>query len=106
MTTRQARRARIRIPGTIRTDDGSEHAATVLDLSQDGCRLQGGGDLAKGQGISLAIGTMAPVSAQVKWRYRENRGISFVRPLAKALVASLQDRHASGAIPEEAEAAS
>lgn len=102
MPHRQAYRARVRIPATCRTDDGVEHGTSVVDLSEDGCRLRDGIDaLDPGMGLSIAIGNMAPVSAQVQWRYRSFAGIAFTRPLAGALVDHLQHHHARGPLPHD-----
>ncbi|WP_066557032.1 PilZ domain-containing protein [Croceicoccus bisphenolivorans] len=102
MTTRQAYRSRVKIPASYRTDDGSEYETSVVDISEHGCRLRDGiATVRPGAGLSISIGTMAPISAEVRWLYRSFCGVAFTRPLHSALVEHLQHAHARGALPSD-----
>ncbi|RVQ69284.1 PilZ domain-containing protein [Croceicoccus ponticola] len=102
MAHRYQHRSRVRIPAGYRTDKGDEIATSVIDISERGCRLRSGVDLLKpGEGLSIAIGNLAPVSAQVQWQYGSFCGLSFVRPLDTALLDHLRHAYVRGALPLE-----
>jgi len=99
VTKRQHSRVPVKIPAGYRTDDGAEFETSVIDISASGCRLRDGIEgLRPGSGLSISIGNMAPVSAQVRWQYRSTCGISFTRPLHGAIVDHLQAVHARGVL--------
>lgn len=97
MTLRQDSRGRVRIPADYRTDDGCAFETSVIDLSEEGCRLSSGVDrLTPGTGLSIAIDRMAPVSARVLWQYGPFCGLAFTRRMDPALVQHLRHSHARG----------
>lgn len=97
MAERKVHRARVRIAAEYRTDNGDAFETSVIDLSETGCRMrQRIAAPAKGTGISIAIGNLAPVSAHVEWRYGAFFGLSFTRPLPATLVDHLGHVHARG----------
>lgn len=104
MTARHDPRSRVSIPAGYRTDDGAEFETSVIDISEMGCRLRNGVEpLAPGKGLSIAIGNLAPVSAQVRWQYGSFCGLAFTRPLHSALLDHLEHAHARGALNPDPE---
>lgn len=102
MVARFAFRARVSIPAEYRTDDGEQCAASVIDISERGCRLRNGNAaLRPGMGLSINIGNIGPMSAEVRWLYRSYWGIAFTRPLHGALVEHLRESYARGALPDQ-----
>lgn len=95
-------RTRTRVPATFRTDDGAEHGTPAIELPEDGNRLRAGIDAPDpGAGASIAIGSMAAVSAHLQWRYRALCGIACIRPLAGGLVDNRQHSHARRPLPDD-----
>jgi len=97
MTAKQDYRVRVKIPAGFRTDDGAEFETSVTDISEKGCCLHGGTQMLRpGHGLSIQIGTLAPISAEVRWLYQSTCGVVFTRPLHGALVGQLQSLHTRG----------
>lgn len=103
MTARLDHRVRIRIPAGCRIDDGSEFETSVLDISEEGCRMRtAAAALRPGTSLSLAIGTLAPIAGKVRWRYGTFCGVLFSRPLEQVLLQHLEHAHVRGPLkPDE-----
>lgn len=76
----------IAIIGRVRTGTGARDV-TVLDLSVHGCRFHDRfGHLLEGTAVTIKLGPIGPIDAEVKWREKEHVGIAFASPLHPAVL--------------------
>jgi hypothetical protein len=81
----------ITIIGRIYTVSGSREV-TVLDLSERGCRFNDAtGSLSSGTRLTIKIGPVGPVEAEVKWREANAVGIAFATPLYPSVMRHIRD---------------
>ena len=79
---RAKERHAISVQGRYRTGSGVAKDVDVLDLSETGCRFfDRFGRMVPGTEISLRIGPIGPVIAQVRWCRQQVVGVEFETPL-------------------------
>ena len=77
---RQRKRQAARIEAWLLQKD-ERIAATVVDISSHGCRVQASKPLASGSSVTLALGEDLLVRARVVWRQEAFVGLHFLAPL-------------------------
>ena len=73
----------------VRGSDAVALKVRVKNLSPEGCRIQGAGDLAEESEIWLKLTGLAPVRARVAWVSDGEAGCEFAPPLHSAVVEEL-----------------
>ena len=82
MDLRREKRYSISVPGRYRKGTGVGFNVAIKDLSEYGCQFSDlGGRVQKDDGITIRIGSIGPLAAQVKWIDRRKVGIEFEQPL-------------------------
>ena len=82
MLERKETRHPVDIEGRYRTGNGIAYDVIVNDLSQHGCRIfDRFSNLVIGKQISIRIGSIGPLFAEVRWREGQIVGIKFNEPL-------------------------
>jgi hypothetical protein len=78
VTDRSEERHGVEIQGRYRTGSGISYDVTVHDLSLHGCRIfDKFSNLNPDKQISIRIGSIGPIFAQVRWREGQVVGIKF-----------------------------
>jgi hypothetical protein len=82
MESRKEQRHSVEIPGRYRCGSGAPRDVTVTDLSESGCKMfERFCNLSIGKFISIRIGSIGPIDAQVKWRDGMIAGLEFAQRL-------------------------
>lgn len=76
-------------------------AATVIDLSQAGCRVRSRARCHRGDHLVLTIETFAPRFVEAAWWHDGEVGLAFSQPLAWAVVAEIVQQHPARPAPPE-----
>ena len=63
--------------------------ATLVDLSQSGCRIRARVRCERGDHFVLRIGSIGPRAVVAAWRRDDEVGLAFAEPLAWAVVAGI-----------------
>lgn len=63
--------------------------ATLIDLSQSGCRIRVRVRCERGDHFVLRIGSIGPRAVVTAWRRGDEVGLAFAQPLAWAVVAGI-----------------
>lgn len=84
-------RRSIELEADITDISGETRAATLSDLSEDGCQIEvhAGPDLAVDDLYDIAIVGFDPLGAQVVWAAQGKSGLTFTTPLTSAEVEKL-----------------
>ena len=61
----------------VRRADGSEHPVRLTDISDEGCRIEGDGQLVIGEWVDIAVASAGQVRAQVRWALGGSAGVKF-----------------------------
>ena len=70
----------------------SSGEVTIRNLSEQGCRFEPKlGSLTPGQPISLRIGPVGPMTAQVKWCDESHVGVEFDSPLYPSVLTHIRE---------------
>ncbi|AKM10210.1 PilZ domain-containing protein [Croceicoccus naphthovorans] len=85
MDSRLAERISVSARGSFRRGVGLAQTVTFADLTREGCRLIDiPRSLSRGERISLRIGNVGPIVAQVCWlRLGREAGLAFEQPLSE-----------------------
>ncbi|KQR87830.1 PilZ domain-containing protein [Sphingomonas sp. Leaf343] len=86
---RGALRIPVRLKSTICSSAVRKVKADLVDLSTGGCRLATGLYMSDGAHLTLAIPTLEPVGARVRWCHHLGMGLEFLRPLHPLIVQRL-----------------
>ena len=82
MDLRREKRYSIAVLGRYRKGTGMGFNVAIKDLSEYGCQFSDlVGRVQKGNVITIRIGSIGPLAAQVKWIDKRNVGIEFEQPL-------------------------
>lgn len=82
MDLRREKRYSISVPGRYRKGTGRGFNVAIKDLSEYGCQFSDlVGRVQKDDAITIRIGSIGPLVAQVKWIDKRNVGIEFEQPL-------------------------
>lgn len=82
MESRREERHRVEIQGRYRTGNGMAKDVSVTDLSVHGCRMfDRFCNLDLGKRLTIRIGSIGPIDAEVKWRNSATLGLRFLTPL-------------------------
>jgi len=82
VAARTENRHEVEIQGRYRIGNGLAYDVTVTELSHYGCRIFNRfSNLAQDRQISIRIGSIGPLFAQVRWREGDVVGIRFNQPL-------------------------
>lgn len=80
------------IPGRYRTGRGIARAVTITDLSENGCRFHDRfGRLSPGDYLTLKIGPVGPIEANVVWHKDRVAGIEFKDKLHPSVLDHIRD---------------
>lgn len=80
MDSPDQRRTRIEfdLPAIVRDSEGHELAATVLDISGQGCRLRCEGELLVGERVEIRMGDDDVHAAIIRWALGGEAGAEFL----------------------------
>lgn len=77
---KRAKRVDVRSPAVVITADGTEVAATILDISAEGVRLECDEMLRIGELMSLRMGDGKQQPIQIRWALGTEAGAKFLAP--------------------------
>lgn len=77
------------VPAALLSTALGRVAATVTDLSQNGCRLRTHARCHRGDTLVVTFGGMSPRAVIAAWRENGEMGFAFIDPLAWSIVATL-----------------
>ena len=69
----------VSLSGVVRLADGREIAASVTDLSRDGCRIESEETLKIGDVVTVNAAPLGYVEGTVRWSLFGTAGVRFVR---------------------------
>ncbi len=82
MDLRREQRYSISVPGRYRKGTGVRFNVAIKDLSEYGCQFSDlVGRIDVGDEITIRIGDIGPLEAQVKWVAKREIGVEFDQPL-------------------------
>ncbi len=85
-TRRQSRRD-VQVAGRYRAGLGVNKDIWIKDVTAEGCRMfDKYSTLQPGRQISVKIGNIGPIAAEVRWREQNTVGIRFEQPLHSAVL--------------------
>lgn len=92
--------------GVMRLADGGEPiAVVVLDLSREGCRIQGDSSVEPGMRTEVGLANIGRITATVTWRGTNSFGCVFDRPLPPGAITAALGPSNVVALPLDAMAA-
>ena len=95
---RAQKRHDLQIFGRVFTITGSRDVA-ILDLSSDGCRIRDkGAHLTPGARVTLKIGPIGPLTAEVKWRQDAYVGMQFETALYPSVLEHIRRHFDNGSL--------
>ena len=68
----------VEIDAMVHRTDGSKEPARLSNFSDEGCRIESGGDFHIGERLQIAIPRMGHIKAQVRWIGPGSAGARFV----------------------------
>lgn len=89
MTCEKRREPRydVRVDASFRNGSGSSMRIRLSNLSARGCRFSTGKRMGPGAFLTLTMGSLDFIDAQVTWRDGNVHGIRFLQPLHPAVLA-------------------
>lgn len=80
--SRHNERHKVGIDGRYRCGRGVSRDVWITDISETGCRFYDRfGNMAPGTDITIRIGPVGPIDAQVRWLEQHVNGVEFLQPL-------------------------
>lgn len=87
MDRRRERRLFVDIPGHYTVPGAPPQHMFLSQISVGGCRIsEAESPLEPGQAITVHLGQMGPIPAEVRWRDDTHVGVAFITPLDAAIV--------------------
>lgn len=80
--SRHKGRRKVGIEGRYRCGRGVPRNVWITDISETGCRFYDRfGNMMPGTAITLRIGPVGPIDAEVRWLDKHVNGVEFLQPL-------------------------
>ncbi|MFO6447116.1 PilZ domain-containing protein [Erythrobacter sp. NE805] len=88
---RWALRRKLELPADLKDADGHTHAATIVDISEEGCRIEtaSGREIDRHRLHTVKITGLEAIPAYVSWSRESSAGLTFAEPLHPAVVQNL-----------------
>jgi positive regulator of sigma E activity len=68
----------VAVDAVVHRADGTSSAVKLSNISDEGCRIESGGDLRIGEQVEIAIPEYGQLKAQVRWALADSAGAKFL----------------------------
>lgn len=68
----------VAVDAVVHRADGTSSAVKLSNISDEGCRIESGGDLRIGEQVEIAIPEYGQLKAQVRWALAGSAGAKFL----------------------------
>lgn len=68
----------VSVDAIVRRPDGTSSSVKISNISEEGCRIEAGGDFRIGELFEIAIPRFGHVQAQVRWALHGSAGAKFL----------------------------
>ena len=68
----------VTVDAVVHRDDGSDVAVTLVDFSEEGCRIEGGDHFRIGEHVEIDLPNTGKVKAQIRWALPDSAGARFL----------------------------
>ena len=68
----------VTVDAVVHRADGSDVTVTLADLSEEGCRIEGGEHFRIGEYLEIDLPKLGRVKAQIRWALPESAGAKFL----------------------------
>ena len=78
---KRSRRVDTRIDTFVSDSDGNRISVVVIDISQDGCRMETSAMLRIGEKVQIEVPRHGTFAAQIRWALGNEAGAVFLEPV-------------------------
>lgn len=68
----------VAVDAVVHRADGASVAVKLSNISDEGCRIESGGDLRIGEQVEIAIPEYGRLKAQIRWAFAGSAGLKFL----------------------------